>query len=312
MQTRRSFLKTGSLYSAGILAAPGLLRPGFPRAAGQTARAAGHTLGLQLYTVRDAMAKDPVGTLAKVAQIGYNSLEGATYTGTEKFYGMDPQTFSGVLKNNGLIMRSCHYRYGEDNSGAPALTDGIFNGTILHDWDKTVADAHSLGIKYMVCAWLSPNERLGLDHYKKMAADFNVAGEKCKAAGIQFCYHNHDFEFDPKYGTTLPYQVLLDNTDPKLVKFELDLFWATKAGQDPAMIFQNHPGRFPLWHLKDAAKTPPYDTAAVGTGSIDFKKIFTSAKTAGLQYWFVEQDRTPGSPFDAIAESITYIKANLV
>ena len=258
------------------------------------------------------MTKDPVGTLAKVAQIGYNSLEGATYTGTEKFYGMDPKAFSDVLKTNGLVMRSCHYRYGEDNSGAPALTDGIFNGTILHDWDRTVSDAHSLGIKYMVCAWLSPNERLGLDHYKKMAADFNVAGEKCKAANIQFCYHNHDFEFDPKYGTTLPYQVLLDNTDPKLVKFELDLFWATKAGQDPAMMFQNHPGRFPLWHLKDAAKTPPYDTAAVGTGTIDFKKIFTSAKTAGLKYWFVEQDRTPGSPFDAIAESITYIKANLV
>jgi sugar phosphate isomerase/epimerase len=305
MQTRRSFLKTSSLYSAGILAAPALFRPGFPGAGG-------HALGLQLYTVRDAMAKDPVGTLAKVAQIGYNSLEGATYTGTEKFYGMDPQTFSGVLKTNGLIMRSCHYRYGEDSSGAPALTNGIFNGTILHDWDKTVADAHSLGIKYMVCAWLSPNERLGLDHYKKMAADFNVAGEKCKAAGIQFCYHNHDFEFDPKYGTTLPYQVLLDNTDPKLVKFEIDLFWATKAGQDPATIFRNHPGRFPLWHLKDVAKTPPYDTAAVGTGSIDFKKIFTSAKSAGLQYWFVEQDRTPGSPFDAITESITYIKANLV
>jgi sugar phosphate isomerase/epimerase len=344
MQTRRSFLKTSSLYSAGILASTGLLRPGLLQAAifqaglpqagllqaslpqagspqagllqaDSTAGIPGagsHSLGLQLYTVRDAMTKDPVGTLAKVAQIGYNSLEGATYTGTEKFYGMDPKAFSGVLKTNGLVMRSCHYRYGEDNSGAPALTDGIFNGTILHDWDKTVSDAHSLGIKYMVCAWLSPNERLGLDHYKKMAADFNVAGEKCKAANIQFCYHNHDFEFDPKYGTTLPYQVLLDNTDPKLVKFELDLFWATKAGQDPAMMFQNHPGRFPLWHLKDAAKTPPYDTAAVGTGTIDFKKIFTSAKTAGLKYWFVEQDRTPGSPFDAIAESITYIKANLV
>jgi sugar phosphate isomerase/epimerase len=305
MHTRRSFLKASSIYSAGILAAPGL--SSFVKPDRDT-----KALGLQLYTVRDAMAKDPTGTLAKVAQIGYNSLEGATYTGTEKFYGMDPQTFAGVLKNNGLIMRSCHYRYGEDAGGAPALTNGVFNGTILHDWDKTVADAHALGIKYMVCAWLSEKERLGLDHYKKMAADFNVAGEKCKAAGIQFCYHNHDFEFDPKYGATLPYQVLLENTDPKLVKFELDLFWATKAGHDPVTIFQNHPGRFPLWHLKDVAKTAPYDTAAVGTGSIDFKKIFLSAKTAGLQYWFVEQDRTPGSPFDAITESITYIKANLV
>jgi sugar phosphate isomerase/epimerase len=304
MHTRRSFLKNTAFYSAGILAAPAL--PGLMN------RSAGKAIGLQLYTVRDAMAKDPQGTLAKVAQIGYNSLEGATYTGTEKFYGMDPNTFSGVLKNNGLIMRSCHYNYGEDPSVAPALTNGVFNGTILHDWDKTIEDAHSIGIKYMVCAWLSPKERTTLEHYKKMAGDFNIAGEKCKAAGIQFCYHNHDFEFDPKYGTTLPYQVLLENSDPKLVKFELDLFWATKAGQDPIAMFGQHPGRFPLWHLKDAAKTAPFDTAAVGTGTIDFKKIFTHAKKAGLQYWFVEQDRTPGSPFDAITESITYIKANLV
>src|ERR1700743_212311 len=152
MHTRRSFLKTTTLYSAGILAAPAIpsfLAAGLP------------IIGLQLYTVRDAMASDPTGTLAKVAKIGFNSLEGATYTGTGKFYGMDPKTFSGVLKTNELVMRSCHYR-------------------LLHGWDKTVEDAHTLGIKYMVCAWLSPKERLGLDHYKKMADEFNVAGEKCK------------------------------------------------------------------------------------------------------------------------------------
>src|ERR1700761_3128624 len=115
MQTRRSFLKTTSTYSAAILAAPFLP---------SLLQAGGPAIGLQLYTVRDQMKADPTGTLAKVAQIGYNSLEGATYTGTEKFYGMDPQTFSGVLKNNGLVMRTCHYRYGEDPSGAPALTNG--------------------------------------------------------------------------------------------------------------------------------------------------------------------------------------------
>jgi sugar phosphate isomerase/epimerase len=302
MHTRRSFLKTTAAWSAGALAAPAL---------SSFLRVDSKALGLQLYTVRAAMSTDPTGTLAKVAQIGYNSLEGATYTGTEKFYGMDAKTFGALLKGNGQVMRSCHYRLGEDATDAP-LTNGVFNGTILHDWDKTVEDAHTLGLQYMVCAWLSPKERLELDHYKQMAGEFNTAGEKCKAAGIQFCYHNHDFEFDPKYGATLPYQVLLENSDPKLVKFELDLFWATKAGHDPVTLFQQHPGRFPLWHLKDVAKTAPYDTAAVGTGSIDFKKIFTAAKTAGLKYWFVEQDRTPGSPFDAITESITYIKANLV
>jgi len=292
MHTRRSFLKTSALYSAGILAAPAL--PSF--------LAAGSTIGLQLYTVRDAMASDPNGTLAKVAQIGYNSLEGATYNdGKENFYGMDPKTFAGVLKSNGLIMRSCHYRLGEDSMGA-TLTNGEYKGTILHDWDKAVEDAHALGLQYMVCAWLSPKERGGLEHYKKMAADFNVAAEKCKKAG---------FEFDPQSGKS-GYDVLLSETDPQLVKMELDLYWATKAGQDPVKLFEAHPGRFPLWHLKDMDKTPQHSFTEVGNGSIDFKRIFAAKSKAGMKYFFVEQDKCPGSPFDSITKSITYIKQNLV
>lgn len=256
------------------------------------------------------MQTDPSGTLAKVAKIGYNSLEGATYTGTETFYGMDPKTFAGVLKANGLVMRSCHYRLGEDGAGG-VLTDGVFKGTILHDWQKAVDDAAAVGIKYMVCAWLSPKERLGLDHYKKMADDFNKAAAVCKAAGIQFCYHNHDFEFEQQDGK-YPYDVLLDNTDPKLVKMEMDLYWVTKAGQDPIKLIDTHPGRFPLWHLKDMDNTPQHAFTEVGNGVIDFKKIFTKAGTAGMQYFFVEQDKCPGSPFDSITKSIAYIKANLV
>jgi sugar phosphate isomerase/epimerase len=298
MHTRRSFLKTTTLYSAGILAAPAI--PSF-LAAGKP------TIGLQLYTVRDAMASDPNGTLAKVAQIGYNSLEGATYTGTGKFYGMDPKTFSGVLKTNNLVMRSCHYRLGEDGAG---LTDPS-TGTILHGWDKTVEDAHSLGIQFMVCAWLSPKERLGLDHYKQMADEFNVAGEKCKKAGIQFCYHNHDFEFDQQ-GGKYPYDVLLDNTDHNNVKMEMDLYWVTKAGQDPIKLINQHPGRFPLWHLKDMDNTSAHSFTEVGNGTIDFKKIFANKEKSGMKYFFVEQDKCPGSPFDSITQSITYIKKNLV
>ena len=299
MHTRRSFLKSASVYSAGLFAAPA-----FP----SLLSAHRPTIGLQLYTVRDAMSTDPAGTLAKVAQIGYNSLEGATYTGSEKFYGMDPATFRGVLKNNGLIMRSCHYRYGEDQEGA---ANGVFNGTILHDWDKTVEDAHTVGLKYMACAWLSPKERQGLDHYKKMADDFNTAGQKCKAAGIQFVYHNHDFEFD-KQNDKYPYDVLLENTDPNLVKMEVDLYWLTFAGQDPVKLFEAHPGRFPLWHLKDMDKTPDRKFTSVGSGVVDFKRIFAARKTAGMKYFFVEEDKCPGSPFDAITSSYNYIKSNLV
>jgi sugar phosphate isomerase/epimerase len=298
MHSRRSFLKTTAVYSAGILAAPSI---------SNVFTAGKPTIGLQLYTVRDQMAKDPKGTLAKVAEIGFNSLEGATYTGTETFYGMDPRTFAGVLKSNNQVMRSCHYRLGEDGSG---LADPN-KGTVLHDWDKAVADAHALGIQYMVCAWLSPKERLGLDHYKKMAEEFNVAGEKCKKAGIQFCYHNHDFEFD-KQDNKYPYDVLLDNTDHNLVKMEMDLYWVTKAGQDPIKLFNQHPGRFPLWHLKDMDSTPAHAFTEVGNGTIDFKKIFASKEKAGMKYFFVEQDKCPGSPFDSITKSITYIKKNLV
>jgi sugar phosphate isomerase/epimerase len=302
MHTRRDFLKRTTLYSAGILAAPALAaaRP-----------AAAPVIGLQLYTVRDFMAKDPAGTLARVAQIGFNSLEGATYnSGDEKFYGMDARNFAALLKTNGLIMRSCHYRYGEDSKGA-LLTNGVFNGTILHDWDRAVEDAHTLGLKYMICAWLSESERGSLDHYKKMAADFNIAGEKCAKAGIQFCHHNHDFEFAAQ-GGVYPYDILLGQTDPKLVKMELDLYWATKAGQDPVKLFEAHPGRFPLWHLKDMDKTPDHKFTEVGNGTIDFKRIFAHKATAGMKYWFVEQDQCPGSPFDSITKSITYIKQNLV
>lgn len=301
MHTRRSFLKSTAVYSAGFLASPSL-----PSIFG----AHRPVIGLQLYTVRDAMAKDPRDTLTKVAQIGFNSLEGATYTGSEKFYGMDAKTFRGVLKSNGLVMHSCHYRYGEDEKGAE-LTNGVFNGTILHDWDRTVEDAHTLGLSYMACAWLSPAERKGLDHYKKMADDFNTAGQKCKSAGIQFVYHNHDFEFDQQDGK-YPYDIVLDNTDPDLVKMEMDLYWITRAGQDPIKLFDAHPRRFPLWHLKDMDTTPDKKFTSVGSGVIDFKTIFAHRKTAGMKYFFVEEDKCPGSPFDAITTSYNYIKSNLV
>lgn len=302
MHTRRSFLKSTALYSAGLLAAPSLLARG---------SAEKPVIGLQLYTVRDAMGTDPAATLAKVAQIGYNSLEGATYNdGKERFYGMDAMIFSGILKHNGLVMRSCHYRYGEDPTGA-TLTNGVFNGTILHDWDRAVEDAHTLGLQYMVCAWLSEPERGSLDHYKKMAANFNIAGEKCKKAGIQFCHHNHDFEFAAQ-GGKYPYDILLKDTDPHLVKMELDLYWATKAGQDPIKLFNAHPGRFPLWHLKDMDKTPKQSFTEVGNGIIDFKKIFAHKATAGMKYFFVEEDYCPGSPFDSITKSYQYVRQNLV
>ncbi|MEJ7588801.1 MAG: TIM barrel protein [Ferruginibacter sp.] len=190
MPTRRSFIKSTSLLSAGYL---------LP----STLYAEPSLIGVQLYTVREAMQKDPADTLSKVAKIGYTLVEGATYTGSQKFYGMDPATFSTLLKNNGLVMPSAHYRLGEEKA-----MEEIVKGTILHEWDKAVDDAASVGLKYMVCAYLSPAERGDSDHYKYIADQLNIAGEKCKKAGIQLCYHNHDFEFI-KSGDVYPMDILL-------------------------------------------------------------------------------------------------------
>ena len=293
MTNRRSFIKNTSLLSAGLYFGPKYFKTKTP------------TIGLQLYTVRDAMAKDPVGTLKHVADIGYNSVEGATYTGTELFYGMSAKDFKKVLKDNGLIIPSSHYRLGEASDNSQPM-----KGTLLHDWDKAVDDAAELGLKYMVCAWLAPEERGTLDHYKQVAEELNKAGESCKKSGIQLCYHNHNFEFikqDDKY----PYDVLL-SADKNLVKFEMDMYWIKKAGQDAIKLFHEHPGRFPLWHLKDMNNEKDQNFAEVGSGIINFKEIFKYKNLAGMKYFFVEQDICPGSPFDSITTSINYIKKNLV
>lgn len=294
MSSRRSFIKSSSLLATAAVINPSIFA------------AKPDHIGLQLYTVRDAMQNDPAGTLARIAKLGYNSVEGATYTGSESFYGMNAASFSKLIKQNGLIIPSSHYRLGEEKTNG-----GITKGTILHDWDKAVDDAAAVGIKYMVCAYLSEPERGNIDHYKVIAGQLNKAGERCKKAGIQLCYHNHDFEFGSQSGT-LPYDILLNSTDKNLVKMEVDLYWITKAGKDPLVLFNQHPGRFPLWHVKDMDKTAEKSFTEVGNGTIDFKKIFTHADKAGLKYFFVEQDKTPGDPFASITQSVNYIKKNLM
>jgi len=291
MTDRRSFLKTTALASAGLLVAPKLFA------------APTKYIGVQLYTVRDLMAKDPVGTLSKIAKIGFNSVEGATYTGTERFYGMEPAIFKKALNDNGLKMFSSHYALGESTPNT--------KGTMSNDWQKAVDDAAAVGLKYVVCAYLGDTERGTLDHYKQTADKLNKAGEIAKKAGLQVCYHNHNFEFEAQDGK-YPYDVLLNDTDANLVKMEMDLYWMYRAKQDPIAYFDKHPGRFPLWHVKDMDNTPKQFFTEVGNGVIPFKNIFAHAKKAGLQYFFNEQDQTPGDPLESITKSYQYIKQNLV
>jgi sugar phosphate isomerase/epimerase len=291
MTTRRSFLKTTALVSTGLLIGPDLF-----------ALAKQRQIGTQLYTVRELMAKDPVGTLAKVAKIGFNTVEGATYTGTELFYGMPPKQFKSVLSEYGLEMPSAHYVLGESMPKT--------KGTLSNDWQKAVDDAAEVGLKYMVCAYLSDSERGTLENYKSTAVKLNIAGQISKNAGIKLCYHNHNFEFVPQ-GDQLPYDVLLTHTDPDLVQMEMDIYWVYKAKQDPIALFKKYPGRFPLWHVKDMDNTPEQKFTEVGNGVIPFKEIFTHAKEAGLKYFFNEQDVTPGDPLVSMEKSYKYIKQNL-
>jgi sugar phosphate isomerase/epimerase len=259
-------------------------------------------VGVQLYTLRNAIGKDPKGTLKKVADLGFGEVESFGYNG--KFFGMSATEYKTLLNDLGLSAPSGHYMYG--NFGNKKIP-----GTVLYGWEKAVEDAAALGQQYMVIAYLMPEERGNIDNYKRTAEGISKAAEVCKKSGIQLCYHNHDFEFEAQNGV-LPFDILTKETSSDLVKIELDLYWASKAGQDPVGLFKQHKGRVALWHVKDMDNTPKKNFTEVGSGVIDFTTIFKNAKTSGMKHFFVEQDECPGSPFDSIAKSIGHIKSNLI
>lgn len=231
-------------------------------------------IGVQLYSVRHLMKKDFAGTLAKVAEIGYREVEFAG------LFDHKPQDVRAILDKNGLSAPSAHVDYKKLGS----------------DWDKTLDEAHTLGQSFIVCPWVDKSLRKTPDSWKKVAETFNRAGEESKKAGTQFAYHNHDWEFQKLEGKFL-YDSLLEQTDPHLVQMEMDLFWISKAGQDPLTYFNRYPGRFPLVHVKDMKKNG--EMTEVGNGAIDFKRIFAQSDKAGIQHYFVEHD-DPKLPLDSI------------
>ncbi|MCC6290185.1 MAG: sugar phosphate isomerase/epimerase [Chitinophagaceae bacterium] len=282
MTTRRSFLKQTSMLSLAAFASPSLLS--YKQ----------HAVGLQLYTLRADIMKDPKGIIEKVAALGYNEVESFGYR-DGKYFGLTPSEFATLLKNNKLTHPSGHYMLASLNN----------------NWEKTVEDAVAAGQQYMIVAYLLDTERKTIDDYKKIAAQFNKAAEVCKQANIQFGYHNHDFEFIDMDGQK-GYDILLKETDQQLVKFELDLYWISYAGMNPVDMFKANPGRFPLWHVKDMDNTPKKFFTEVGNGVIDFKKIFAAADTAGMKHFFVEQDVCPGPPLISIEKSINYLRKNIL
>lgn len=283
---RRTFLKT-----AGTAAALTLLPGRFLWAAGPKV----NNIGVQLYTVRDLMKDDFEGTIAKVAQIGYKNVEFAGY------FGRTADQVKAVLTKNGLKAPSTHVQYDELDEKFPSVVE----------FSKTI------GLEYIICPWIPEDLRKSPDIWKQAAEKFNKAGEKTKAAGMQFGYHNHWFEFLPTNGV-LPYDELLKLCDAKLVKMELDLAWISTTGTDPVKYFEKYPGRFPLVHVKDVKTMPKVtqggsqnfgdtvDLTEVGSGVIDWKRIFAHADKAGIKYYIVEHDH-PKQPLASIKTSYEYL-----
>jgi sugar phosphate isomerase/epimerase len=255
--------------------------------------------GLQLYTLRNEMQSDLEGTLRKVAEIGYTTLEHAGYD-NGLFYGKKPTEFNKILINEGLSVVSGHLLTGRQNPSKKY--------TMINEFERVAEDMQAINQKFIVCAWLFPEERTCLDDYRKLTDILNKCGEICKKHGIVFAYHNHDFEFDP-IQTLIPYNILLKETEPELVKFEMDMYWMTKAKQDPLKYFDLYPERFPLWHVKDMNKEDASKFAEVGKGSINFARLFAAKEKAGLRQYFVEQDDCyDQKPLDCIKTSIDYLK----
>lgn len=175
---------------------------------------------------------------------------------------------------------------------------------LVSDLDAALASANELGQQFIVCPWIDEDQRRSLDDWKRIAQSFNRIGEQARRVGLAFAYHNHDFEFRP-LGGQIPYDVLLVETDPALVRFEIDLYWATKAGRDPLAYLQKYPKRFPLVHLKDMAADR--SITEVGHGMIDFRRILAEAERAGMVHCFVEHD-DPKDPMRSIETSLGHLR----
>lgn len=285
--TRADFLK----LSAGLAAL-------LPTARRAVATPLGMPIGIQPYTVRDILKTDFLGTIRKLYDMGYRALELSGGPAFGDFYGNKPAELQKILTGMGWQTPSCHF-------GAPKDDD---------EWARNIEYSQLFHVQYMLCA-TPPKSADSLDGWKRTAALFNHLGEMCKNAGLKFAYHNHNFEFRVFDGVA-GYDELLRSTDSNLVKMEMDCFWAVFAGQDPVKYFSSNPGRFALLHIKDLK--PGYKPttggfegnpfAEVGSGIIDWKRIFTAASKNGLKHYYVEQDMWDRPSIECARTSIEYLK----
>ncbi len=237
--------------------------------------------GLALYTVRDDMGTNARATLQAVADAGYKNIEAAGYA-DGKFYGLTPVEFKNLLKELGLTPISTHQ-----------------GSVTLENADAMIADVKAAGFKYFVIpvppmgtfTFDAATRSMGMTGgAENLAKVLTTLGEKCNKAGLKLLYHNHDFEFKKDKDGVVPIDYLLENTDPKSVNFQMDIYWVTKAEANPIAYFTKYPGRFKIWHVKDMDNEGKF--APVGNGNIDFANILANKKLSGMKYYMVEQDNT--------------------
>ncbi|MDP9076023.1 MAG: sugar phosphate isomerase/epimerase [Bacteroidota bacterium] len=303
---RRRFLQ-----SAGTLLLGGMALQG--KAGSFLSGMVPQPVGLQLFTFFGIIDDDVKGTLTKIAAIGYKEMESA-FSKNGGYYGLKPKEFKAMVNDLGMSWKSHHvigapfkvpkgYKMPLGAEGKPMVIPPMMN--LRDNMQQLVDEAAEGGVSYLVCA----NAPTGtLDEIKSSIAILNKTGAAAKKAGMQFVYHNHDMEFTPIEGK-VPYHLLLTETDANNVKMELDLAWAIKGGQDPVQLFKDHPGRFPLWHVKDLDASHT-NILPVGSGTIDFKRIFDNKASSGMEHFFVEHDN-PKDAFASIASSFNYIENTL-
>lgn len=290
MNARRNFLKQSAILTSGFAMTPSDLF------LTQT------KIGLQLYTLRDDIAKDVKGVIGKVAAAGYKEVETFGLSKEQKFFGLSVKEFGQLLKANNLTTPSGHYMPSEM----------LFENGNGDDVKKLCDVGNTLGHKYIVIPYLEAGRRKSIDQYKALAERMNKAGEICKKANLQLAYHNHDFEFleiDGQRG----YDVFMNETDKGLLKLELDLYWVVRAGLNPVDLFKKQPGRFPMVHIKDMDKVDRTKNTEIGNGSINFKKIIANAKLGGIKHYYVEHENNYApDTIGSIQKSYAYIRKNLL
>lgn len=292
---RKEFLKTSSTLAAGLSLS------GFPFVSCSSEKNA-QQYAIQFYTVRKDLITDMDGTLAYLSKAGYSQVEVYGFKDVETYWGNKPaKEIKKALDAHQLTSPSGHYDM-----------KGFFYEGNVDEWKQAVEAATILGNKYMVIPWLDENHRSN-EFYKGMIDTINTAAELTKAAGMQLAYHNHEFEFEKNADGITHLENIIAQTDPKMVEFELDLYWTTFAGYNPIDLFKKYPGRFTMWHLKDRPSNANGQKkfVPVGEGEVDFTSIFRERKLAGLKYAFVEQDECElTSTKECVEKSIANIKKN--